>query len=776
MAGLEVKKNKAAGMPIPMVDGVEKVTGRALYTHDLPLGGALIGRILRSPVAHGEIVKLDVSKARALPGVGAILTGDNCAQTYGVIPISENEYPLARGKVRYRGDPIVAVAAVDAETAVKALDLVDLEIKELPAYFTAEEARAAGAVDLHEDLPGNLLRDQQYELGAVESGFAEAAFVVDESFVCSEVNHAQMERNATLAEYDPGKDYLTVQTCTQVPFYLHLMLEKCLEMEASRIRVIKPFVGGGFGARVEPLGFEIICSLLARAVGGKVLLPQSREEAFISHRGRPKTNIDLKLAADAEGRIQACAIDVVQAGGAYSSYGIVTLLYSGATISAIYDIPAIAFNGQRIFTNTPACGAMRGHGTVDSRYAFESLLDMLAEKMKLDPFEIRRRNLLVAPTTTVTGVKVSSYGLPECLDWAEEASGWKKRKGKMGPSKGLGLSCSHFISGAPKPVHWTNEPHATINIKLDFDGGVTVLTGAADIGQGSSTVLVQTVAEVLGVDYQRISIIAADSALTPKDNGSYSSRVTYMCCNAAIDAATNLKDILTRAAAEKLDAEPADIECLGEVYRVISSQDKGLTFNEVVAQAVQETGTIMVKGTYTTEKEYQGTVKFRGSAVGPSMGFSYAATVAEVTVDEETGQVTVDHVWTAMDVGFAINPLTVEGQIQGQVWMGLGQALSEETSYHKGLLLHGSFLDYRVPTIVESPPIDVKIVESKDPNGPFGAKEASEGALASVIPAIANAVYDAIGIRIQETPVSPERVLGAIVKRERDQGKKAAAE
>ncbi len=776
MAVSQVKKNKAAGTPIPLIDGVEKVTGRALYTYDLPIGDALIGRILRSPVAHGEIVKLDVSKARALPGVAAVLTGDDCAQTYGVIPISENEYPLARGKVRYRGDPIVAVAAVDGETAIRALELVDLKIKELPAYFSTEESRAASSVDLHEDRPGNLLRDQHYELGELESGFSEAAFKVEESFTCSEVNHAQMERNATIAEYDLNRHHLTIQTCTQVPFYLHLMLEKCLEMEASRIRVIKPFVGGGFGARVEPLGFEIICSLLARAAGGKVLLPQTREEGFISHRGRPKTQIDLKLAADAEGRFQACAIDVVQAGGAYASYGIVTLLYSGASISAIYDIPAVAFNGYRFFTNTPACGAMRGHGTVDSRYAFESLLDMLAEKMKLDPFEIRRRNLLQVPATTVTGVKVSSYGLPECLDWAEKASGWKKRKGKMGAGHGLGLACSHFISGAPKPVHWTNEPHATINIKLDFDGGVTILTGAADIGQGSSTALVQTVVEVLGVDYERVNIVAADTAVTPKDNGSYSSRVTYMCCNAAIEAANNLKDVLINAAAEKLDADPADIECLGEVYRVISSQDKGISFNEVVAKAMEETGTVTVKGTYTTDREYQGTVKFRGSAVGPSMGFSYAATVAEVSVDEDTGQVTVDHVWTAMDVGFAINPLAVEGQIEGQVWMGLGQALSEETSYHKGLPLHASFLDYRVPTMVESPPIEVKIIESIDPNGPFGAKEASEGALASIIAAIANAVYDAIGIRIQETPVSPERVLGAIVKRERAQVKKAAAE
>ncbi|MDP6173842.1 MAG: molybdopterin-dependent oxidoreductase, partial [Rhodospirillales bacterium] len=277
MAVTDVKMNKGAGVPMPLVDGVDKVTGRALYTYDLPLTGALIGRILRSPVAHGEIVKLDVSKARKLPGVAAVLTGEDCDQTYGVIPISENEYPLARGKVRYRGDPIVAVAAVDADTAVRALELVELKIKELPAYYSAKESSKAGTTDIHEDRPGNLLRDQSYSLGEMEKGFADAAFLAEESFTCSEVNHAQMERNATIAEYDPRTHNLTIQTCTQVPYYLHLMLEKTLQMEASRIRVIKPFVGGGFGARVEPLGFEIICSLLAKAVGGKVLLPQTRE-------------------------------------------------------------------------------------------------------------------------------------------------------------------------------------------------------------------------------------------------------------------------------------------------------------------------------------------------------------------------------------------------------------------------------------------------------------------------------------------------------------------
>jgi 4-hydroxybenzoyl-CoA reductase subunit alpha len=432
-------------------------------------------------------------------------------------------------------------------------------------------------------------------------------------------------------------------------------------------------------------------------------------------------------------------------------------------------MPAFRYQGNRVFTNLPACGAMRGHGTVATRFAFETLMSEMAEELGLDPFEVRRKNLLTVPCETINGVRINSYGLPECLDWVEMASGWKDRFGKLPPKgrmrRGLGMGCSHMLSGAPKPVHRTGEPHALINLMLDFDGGITVLTGAPDIGQGSSTILVQSVAEVLGVDIDRVSIIAADSTLTPKDNGAFSSRITFMCGNAAIDAAEKLKDILARAAAEKLDARPEDIECRGEVYRVTGSQDPGIPFADVVEQALVDTGTITVKGTFTVPKEYQGTVKFRGSAVGPSMGFSFGATVAEVSVDEDTGVVTVDQLWTALDCGFAINPLAVEGQIEGQVWMAVGQAICEELNYVNGLPLQANAVDYRVPTISESPPIEVKIIESLDPNGPFGAKESSEGALASVIAAIGTAIHDAVGIRLHDLPFSPDRVLAALDKK-----------
>jgi 4-hydroxybenzoyl-CoA reductase subunit alpha len=355
------------------------------------------------------------------------------------------------------------------------------------------------------------------------------------------------------------------------------------------------------------------------------------------------------------------------------------------------------------------------------------------------------------------------------VDWVEKASGWRQRKGKLPKGsirKGLGFACSHYISGASKPVNWTGEPHATVKIKLDFDGSIVVLSGAADIGQGSSTILVQTVAEVLGLDLSRIRIVTGDSEVVPKDNGSYSSRVTFMVGNAAIDAAQNLKRVLVAAAARKLEAKPEEIECLGEVYRA-GAQDKGLTFNEVVTEALKDSGTITVTGNYSTIPQSHGGKKYRGAAIGGTMGYSYSAQVVEVSVDEDTGVVNVDKVWVAHDCGKALNRLTVEGQVQGSVWMGMGQAMSEETGYHEGLLVTGNMLDYRVPTIQDSPPIEVGIVESNDPHGPFGAKEAGEGSLAAFLPALTNAVADAIGVRFNILPVTPDRVFAALEKRRR---------
>jgi 4-hydroxybenzoyl-CoA reductase subunit alpha len=761
-----------AGTAMPLVDGVEKVTGRARYTADLSSQEALVGRILRSPLAHGAIRTIDTARASALPGVRAVITGADCDVPYGVLPIAQNEYPLARERVRYVGEPIAAVAAVDEATAQAAMDLIAVHIEPIPAYFTAKDARVAGSVLLHDNKPGNIEREVRQEFGDVEAGFAAADLVHEAEFHYAEVTHAQMEPDCSLAEYDAERDRLTLYSTTQVPYYVHLMLAQCLKTEASRIRVVKPFVGGGFGHRTETLNFELIAGLLARAARGTVKLELSREETLITHRGRPETDVRIRMGAKRTGELTAVDCEVVQRGGAYGGYGLVTILYSGALLHAIYRLPASRYHGLRVYANTPPCGAMRGHGSVDVRHAFESLLDEMAGTLGLDPIEMRRANLLDAPYRTLNDLQVNSYGLGECLRRVEQASGWRERRGKLGRGRGLGLGCSHYPSGAAKPVHWTGEPHAVVNLRLDFDGAVVALTGASDIGQGSSTLITQVVAEVLGLGADRIRVIANDSAVTPKDNGSYSSRVSFMVGNAAIAAAQNLKKLLVEAAARRLEVNPADIECLGETYRV-SGTDRTLAYPGVVAAALEDSGTLTIKGVYSTPPEAQGG-KFRGAAVGSSAAFSYGAQVAEVSVDEDTGMIHVEKIWVAHDCGFAINPLAVEGQVQGSVWMGMGQALNEETQYHEGRPLRANLLDYRVPTIAESPPIEVHIVESRDPGGPFGAKEAGEGSLAGFLAALTNAVYDAVGLRLTELPASPDRVLEALQAKRRSARAKQA--
>jgi 4-hydroxybenzoyl-CoA reductase subunit alpha len=767
------KPRIVAGRPVPLIDGIEKVTGKAIYTADLDGADVLVGRILRSPVSHGEIVRIDTSKALAIAGVHAVVTGEDCSHTYGVIPIAMNEYPLARDKVRYRGEPIAAVAAVDARTAERALDLIALEIRELPAHYTSADARMPGAALLHDDKPGNLEREVHNEFGDVATGMAAADLVVREQFDCAEVNHAQMEPHAALADYDSERDRLTLNSVSQVPYYVHLMLARCLEMDPSRIRVIKPFVGGGFGARTETLNFELIAGLLARAAGGKVMLRLTREETLITHRGRPDTQVDLTIGLTKDGRMTGVECEVVQRGGAYAGYGLVTILYAGALLQGLYAIPAVKYHGYRVYANLPPCGAMRGHGTVNVRHAFECLLDRAARQLGLDPFEVRRVNLLSSPTRTLNGLMVNSYGLSDCLEKVEAASGWQERKANLPPGHGLGMACSHYVSGAAKPVHWTGEPHAVVSLKLDFDGGVTAFTGASDIGQGSSTMVAQAVAEILSVDLDRVQIVANDSAITPKDNGSYSSRVTFMVGNAAIEAAMRLRKILVAAAAKKLDANPEDIDCAMETFSVRGGEQSMMSFSDVAIAALAEDGTISVKGTFTCPPEAQGG-KHRGGAVGSTMGFSYAAQVVEVSVDPDTCGITVEKVWAALDCGFAINPLAVEGQIEGSVWMGMGQALSEETRYAEGLPVHSGLLDYRMPTSLDSPDIETHIVESIDPLGPFGAKEAGEGALSGFPPAFVNAIADAIGLDVNCLPVTPDRLMEARTAARRKARRKVA--
>jgi 4-hydroxybenzoyl-CoA reductase subunit alpha len=793
------------GKPIAMVDAAGKTTGAGKYTDDLSVPGMLVGRILHSPYPHARIRRIDSSRAEKLEGVVAIATGKDAPNTYGILPVGHDEHALAVDKVRYVGDNVACVAAVDEATADKALELMDVEYEVLPAYFDPEASMKADTDLIHDNKPRNLEKDYHHVFGDPEKGFAEADCVAEARFIANEVTHAAMEPHSTLASFEidsqtgkPGR--LIVWSSTQVPYYLQHKLSLVLEMPMAQIRVIKPLVGGGFGGKSEVIPLEIIAAVAARKARAPVKITYTREEVFWAHRGRPRTIVDLKTGVKRDGRITAVQARVVQDGGAYCSYGVVTILYSGALLGALYDIPNIQYDGYRVLTNKPACGAMRGHGTVNVRFAFESQLDELAAKINLDPAEIRQRNLLQPPCFTVNGLRVHSYGLPECIEKTVERSGWKERKGKLPRGRGLGIGCSHYVSGAANSIIRSDMPHSTVNIKIDRDGGVVVYTGASEIGQGSDTMTAQIAAETLGCSLGRIKIVAADTDLTPIDIGSYSSRVTFMAGNATLRAALEVKKQIAAAAAREMgcaaeamvfgndvvsrknDAAeaPASTQAAtrseasvsgrveGQILRGSLQQkrkDKGpkdsMTFEEAVVAAIDFHGTLTGTGSYAPPPEARGG-KYKGGGVGPSPAYSYSAQVAEVSVDEETGEVTVHKVWAAHDCGRALNPVSVEGQIIGSVWMGMGQALTEEMVWKDGMLMNPGLLEYRSPSSVESPEVEPIIVESIDPEGPFGAKECSEGSLAATIPAIANAIYDAVGVRLHEAPFTPERVLAAL--------------
>src|SRR2546421_2247252 len=546
------------GKPIAMVDAASKTAGAGKYTDDLTMPGMLVGRILHSPFPHARIKRIDTRRAEKVEGVVAVITGKDAPTPYGILPVDHDEHALAVDKVRYMGDNIACVAAIDETTADQALELIDVEYEVLPAYFDPEEAMKAEANLIHENKLHNIEKDYHHVFGHPEKGFAEAAYVMNGRYIANEVTHAAMEPHSTLAAFEidsqtgrPGR--LTVWSSTQVPYYLQHKLSLVLETPMAQIRVIKPLVGGGFGGKSEVIPLEIIAAIASRAARAPVKITYTREEVFWAHRGRPRTIIDLKTGATKDGRITAVKARVVQDGGAYCSYGVVTILYSGALLGALYDIPNIRYDGYRVLTNKPACGAMRGHGTVNVRFAFESQLDELATKIGMDPVEIRRRNLLKPPCVTVNGLRVQSYGLPECINVVARESKWRERRTKLGKGRGLGMACSHYVSGAASSIIRSDMPHSTVNIKIDRDGGVVVYTGASDIGQGSDTMVAQIVAEVLGISLGRIKIIAADTDLTPIDIGSYSSRVTFMNGNASKRAAENVKEKIVAAAARKMD-------------------------------------------------------------------------------------------------------------------------------------------------------------------------------------------------------------------------------
>jgi 4-hydroxybenzoyl-CoA reductase subunit alpha len=757
------------GRPRRRVDGRAKVTGQTRFADDVQFPRMVFGKLLRSPVPHARVLQIDTSKAQAVPGVHLVLTGDAFPIPYGVLPVSQDEHALAQGVVRFVGDPIAAVIARDEATAASAVDLIHVDYEPLRTFASPEDSLAFPEPRIHDyGDTGNIHKRVALQFGDVEAALATADRVFDDVFFFEGSTHLPLEQHAAVGLVDPdGK--LVVYSSTQTPHYVHLALAKVLAMPAAHIRVIATPNGGGFGGKSDPFGHEIVAAKAALMLDRPVKFSLTREEVFYCHRGRHPVLMRFRTGVTSDGRITGVDLQTLLDGGAYGSYGVASTFYTGALQTVTYQIPRYRFRGCRVFTNKPPCGPKRGHGTPQSRFGQEVQLDKIAEALTIDPADLRLGMVALPNSLTANYLRVGTIGLAECIQRVTERSGWRDRLTRMplGQGRGFGLACSSYLSGAGLPINWNDLPHSGVQLKVDRSGGVTAFSGATEIGQGSDDVLVACVAEVLGIDPHDVRAVTGDTDLTPVDLGSYSSRVTLMMGNAAVQAATRARDLLAEAVAARLEIPTHQLVFADRRVFDGSDPSRGVTFREAVAIAEARFGTIGTTGSYTPPKS---AAKFKGGGVGPSPTYSYTAAIVEVDVDRETGWIAVPRVWIAHDVGCALNPTLVRGQVEGSVYMGLGEALMEEQAFRRlpprlsNAVVHKfpSILEYKSPTSLDMPEIVTDLIEHPDPAGPFGAKEVGQGPLLPIMPAVANAVYAAVGVRIDEVPITPDKILRAL--------------
>jgi 4-hydroxybenzoyl-CoA reductase subunit alpha len=769
------KSFTVVGKPLRRVDGRAKVTGQTRFADDLTLPGMLFMKLLRSTVPHARIRKLDASRASAHPGVKLVLTGKDFPIPFGILPVSQDEHALCTDKVRFIGDPVAAVIAVDELTAFEALDLIDVEYEKLTTIADHDDALEIPEPRIHEyGDEGNVHKKVALDFGDVDQAIAGADEVFEDVFFFQGNTHAPIEQHATLAYVDPdGK--LTVASSTQTPHYLHRSLAKVLGLPPAHIRVIATPNGGGFGGKSDPFNHEIVAAKATLLTGKPIKIALTREEVFYCHRGRHPMLMKVRTGVrkNEHGfKIVGQELETLLDGGAYGSYGVASTFYSGALQTVTYQMERYRFRGCRVFTNKPPCGPKRGHGTPQPRFGLEVHIDKMCEKLGVDPAEWRIRNAVPPDSLTANYLKINSIGLVKCIEAVVAASKWKERFRKMGRGRGLGLACSSYLCGAGLPIYWNELPHSGVQLRLDRSGEVTAFCGATEIGQGSDNVLVACVAEVLGIDPFDVRCVTGDTSLTPVDLGSYSSRVTLMMGNAAIQAAERARDLLAEAVADKLKVPKGRLVFAGRRVFDASSPDVGVAFAEAVQLAEARHGTLGTVGSYRPPKSPG---DYKGAGVGPSPAYSYSAAVVEVEVDPETGWLRVPKIYIAHDIGVAINPVLARGQVEGSVYMGLGEALMEEQAYRRlpkklsdaNVHKFPSLLEYKSPGTLDMPEVETFLIEDPDKNGPFGAKEVGQGPLLPIMPAVANAVYDAVGVRVDEVPVTPEKILKALKEKNR---------
>ena len=749
------------------VDGRAKVTGQTRFADDLSLPRMLWMRLVRSPLPHARVKAVRTARALAAPGVKLVLTGQDLPIPYGILPVSQDEHPLCPDVVRFVGDPVAAVVASTEEEAQAAVGLVEVDYEPLTTIASPEDALATPAPQIHDYAQeGNLHKLIALEFGDVDQAIDGAERVFEDVFFYEGNTHLPIEQHATLAAVDEnGK--LAVWSSTQTPHYLHRALAKALDYPAHRIRVIATPNGGGFGGKSDPFNHEVVAAKAALVTGRPVKICLNREEVFYCHRGRHPVLMKFRTGVTNDGRIVGMDLQTLLDGGAYGSYGVASTFYTGALQTVTYEVPRYRFRACRAFTNKPPCGPKRGHGTVQPRFGQEVQLDKIAVALGKDPAELRLMQIAKPNSLTANFLTVQTIGLRECIEKVVAGSGWKDKWQKLPYGRGVGLACSSYLCGAGLPIYWNHMPHSGVQLRLDRMGAVTAFCGATEIGQGSDDVLAGCVAEVLGIGPEDVHLVTGATDLTPIDLGSYSSRVTLMMGNAAIQAAERARELIAGPVAKKLDVPASRLVFAGRRVFDAEDPDKGVTFQEAVCLAETAHGTLGTTGSYTPPRS---PAKFKGGGVGPSPTYSYSAAVVEVEVDPATGWIAVDKIWIAHDIGRALNPVLARGQVEGSVYMGLGEALMEESTFRRlpkhlspaAVHKFPSLLEYKSPTSLDMPEVVTYLIEDPDPRGPFGAKEVGQGPLLPIMPAVANAVFDAVGVRVDESPVTPERVLEAL--------------
>jgi len=660
--------------------------------------------------------------------------------------------------VRYIGDEIAAVAAVDEDTAQEALDLIQVDFEELQGVFDPVEAMKPGAPIIHDSVENNISKEIHLECGDIEAGFASADLILEETFSTQAQAHCSLETHCCAAVCEPNGQ-IKIWVSTQAPHALRQRLSDILGVDASKIHVITPFVGGGFGSKIDLDPAQAISVLLAKKSGKPVQISNTRKEQFVATRIRHPTVSELKFGVKRDGTIMAKQARVIMDNGAYNSHGPAVLAYHNAMFSTLYRMQNIKYEGYLVYTNKNWGGACRGYGDPQTSFAQEVMMDMLAEELNMDPIELRLKNANNPNEITANRVRITSCGLKECLTQAKEASKWSKKRKTKSKYRGLGVASMIYTGGGSIGSGY-NFSGATM--QMNADGSLHLLMGALDIGQGSNTVLTQMAAEIMGVDPETIRLTTADTDTTFPCMGTFGSRVTFCAGNAVTQAANGLKQQVWANAAEMLEANSEDLEAKDRKIFVKGSPSKAVSYAEVGAASFYKKKEPLVAHGYYNGPEVSedfDPISYRGY---PSPALVFATHIAEVEVDPGTGRVDVIDFVAAHDVGKAINPLLVEGQIEGGVAQGIGWALTEGLKFKDGGIMNPNFHDYKILTIKDITKINPILIETIDPNGPFGAKGIGECAMVPTAPAIINAIYDAVGVRIKDLPATPEKVFKGI--------------